>query len=232
MAASDESGAGAAAWWASAGLLLVGTGGLVGFSLGSSNNLAQFLDVFASAVLFALAAAASGAFFGFLFGVPRTLASTESGPAEMGASGVRANTNLEQVSDWLTKILIGATITQLGNFPSAAAKLFNAMAPALGSDAGDAAAFAGSIVIYFAVFGFLTGWLVTRLFLGQAMRNADATRLLATANAMESVDPDKAAELRVVAEELATTPATWPTSRVSSQLDTLIGEVEKRESTK
>jgi hypothetical protein len=48
---------------------------------------------------------------------------------------------------------------------------------------------------------------------------------------MESVDPDKAAALRVVVEELATTPATWSTSRVSSQLDTLIGEVEEREST-
>jgi hypothetical protein len=48
---------------------------------------------------------------------------------------------------------------------------------------------------------------------------------------MESVDPDKAAALRVVAEELATTPATWSTSRVSSQLDSLLGEAEEKEST-
>lgn len=40
------------------------------------------------------------------------------------------------------------------------------------------------------------------------------------------------AALRVVAEELATTPATWSTSGVSSQLDSLIGEAEEKESTR
>lgn len=125
----------------------------------------------ASAILFAGASFAVGGVIGFLFGVPRTLTS-DVGPDERAASRIRPNTNLEQVSDWLTKLLIGATLVELVNIPSGAARLFEAMAPALGAE-DVSAAFAGGLVAYFAALGFLAGWLVTRLYLGKAMRQAD-----------------------------------------------------------
>ena len=129
------------------------------------------LAVIASAILFAGASFAVGGVIGFLFGVPRTLTS-DAGPDERAASRIRPNTNLEQVSDWLTKLLIGATLVELRNIPSGAARLFEAMAPALGAE-DVSAAFAGGLVVYFAALGFLAGWLITRLSLGKAMRQAD-----------------------------------------------------------
>ena len=78
-------------------------------------------------VLLALCAAVLGGLIGFLFGIPRSLQT--SGPVQDHASvdaatstierssvaGYRSNTNLEQISDWLTKILVGVGLIQ---FPS------------------------------------------------------------------------------------------------------------------
>ncbi len=146
--------------------------GIAGIALFAS-QVDPFLSVLASGLLFAAAAFAAASLLGFLFGVPRTLTSEQGGVVDGALRGrIMANTNLEQVSDWLTKILIGVTLVQLSHVPSGAARLFNAMAPSLGAQDSSAAT-AGAIVIYFAALGFLTGWLLTRLFLGRAMRNAD-----------------------------------------------------------
>ena len=63
--------------------------------------------------------AVSGASFvlgfviGFLFGVPRTIESNNSVSSVNSQTRVQANTNLEQISDWLTKILVGVGLTQI-----------------------------------------------------------------------------------------------------------------------
>lgn len=174
------------------------------------------LSTFASAFLFSIASLAVGVFFGFLFGVPRTHTREPTGTTvELAStSEIHANTNLEQISDWLTKLLIGATLVQLANVPSAAARLFDAMAPALGGTASSAA-LAGGIVIYFVVLGFLMGWLNARLYLGTAMQNADAAALLfAAKQAQERGEPDEAealmreAQARVVKSGSAGPPTT------------------------
>src|SRR4051794_33887578 len=79
---------------------------------------------FGSAVLFGLAAEACGGLLGLLFGVPRTI--DPEGGERKGAARVSygANTNLEQISDWLTKILVGLGLTQLGPIRAAAGDLF------------------------------------------------------------------------------------------------------------
>jgi hypothetical protein len=132
---------------------------------------------FAAGVMFAAAALISGSLFGFLFGVPRELASPTVVRAADGTiqSSNAPNTNLEQVSDWLTKILLGATLTQLGNIGSGLSHLFSAQAPALGSGPS-AAVMAGAVDIFMAGIGFLFGWLHTRLFLGKLMDQLDAAR--------------------------------------------------------
>jgi hypothetical protein len=55
-----------------------------------------------------------GALTGFLFGVPRVRSTSDSSNSETSKSpltfslrGYQANTNLEQISDWLTKIIVG-----------------------------------------------------------------------------------------------------------------------------
>src|SRR5262245_8259356 len=84
-------------------LLLGGaTGGgallLFPLALGLQGAL-PLLGALGAGALLAGAAALVGALLGFLFGIPRTLQADPSHPEE-GRSTV--NTNLEQISDWLT----------------------------------------------------------------------------------------------------------------------------------
>src|SRR5262245_24939954 len=85
---------------------------VIGFIIVFSQNI----GVKSSAALWSLACLVSGAFIGFLFGIPRVLEEarkTEENQRnkrqenKSAAYRVQVNTNLEQVSDWLTKIIVG-----------------------------------------------------------------------------------------------------------------------------
>jgi hypothetical protein len=135
--------------------------------------------------MFAAASVAAGGLIGLLFGVPRTVDRQAAPSTVEGAQGtpsvaanIGANTNLEQISDWLTKIIVGVGLVQLGTIKSGAGRLFGNMAASLGGEP-EGAPFAGAIVIYFSVLGFFFGWLFARLRLGVAMSNADAAIFLA-----------------------------------------------------
>jgi hypothetical protein len=54
-----------------------------------------------------------GFVLGFLFGVPRVQT-----PDDNSKSPLQANTNLEQISDWLTKLLTGAALASLKDCPA------------------------------------------------------------------------------------------------------------------
>jgi hypothetical protein len=67
-----------------------------------------------------------GTVLGFIFGIPRSLSSTSAaiaqnviagGSPQSSALNVLPNTNLEQLSDWLTKILVGVGLTQITQLP-------------------------------------------------------------------------------------------------------------------
>ena len=68
------------------------------------------------------AALIAGGFFGFLFGIPRYLATP--GPMQ-----VQPNTNLEQISDWLTKVLVGVGLTQIGKIYNSVQGISDALRP-------------------------------------------------------------------------------------------------------
>src|SRR5216684_1230684 len=74
-------------------------------------------------LLIAGAALAAGVLIGFLFGIPRTQQKEgqKSDPtigSQPGvADGYGVNTNLEQISDWLTKIIVGVGLVQLTVIP-------------------------------------------------------------------------------------------------------------------
>lgn len=151
------------------------------------------LRVFGAAVLVAGAASAAGALFGFLFGVPRVKTAEGQDAARYGP-----NTNLEQISDWLTKVLVGATLTQINEIPGLSGRLFGNLREAFG-DAADSAAVGGAVVVSYSIIGFIGAWLLARLHLGRAMSSADARamRLFEEASQAESAgDVAKATELR------------------------------------
>jgi len=90
--------------------------------------------------------------------------------------GYRANTNLEQISDWLTKILVGVGLTQIKELQSGLISLSAFAAQGLGAQA-HSQVFAFVLLSYYAVVGFLFGYLWTRLFLAGALRVADQAAL-------------------------------------------------------
>jgi hypothetical protein len=82
----------------------------------------------ATALALSAASAVSGLLLGFVFGVPRVLAADR--PRSTGTGGgIAANTNLEQISDWLTKILVGVGLTQFAAIIGGARRLFSAVGP-------------------------------------------------------------------------------------------------------
>jgi tetratricopeptide (TPR) repeat protein len=138
-------------------------------------------SVFAIAVLVAGAAFLGGALLGFLFGIPRLLANDAAAAPAAAAGGAPAaparspyapNTNLEQISDWLTKILVGVGLVELGKISKGTKKLVDFLAPALGGPT-TGPSFGLAVLFLYAVSGFLIVYLVTRVYLGRAFAQAD-----------------------------------------------------------
>jgi hypothetical protein len=121
-----------------------------------------------------MAAFLAGGAIGFLFALPRsvTVGIPGDGGAPSRAVTVRPNTNLEEVSDWIVKIIVGLTLTQLGKIPSAASRLFVLLGRALGGSPQDTA-FIGALVVFAVLAGLIFGWLGTRMFIGRWMAASD-----------------------------------------------------------
>ena len=79
---------------------------------------------------------------------------------------------MEQISDWLTKILVGVGLTQLTALPEISKRLGEYFGVAIGATEG-ASRIAIIIIVFFSVSGFLFGYLWTRLFLGSELARAD-----------------------------------------------------------
>jgi hypothetical protein len=110
------------------------------------------------------AALISGAFLGFLFAVPRAQPETSEG-STLGERGIRRslliNTNLEQVSDWLTKTIVGVALVELGRMLPALNRLVVALAAVYGGGPA-ATVVAAAILIFFPIMGFFAGYITTR----------------------------------------------------------------------
>jgi hypothetical protein len=146
-----------------------------------SDGLTHYLLRVGYCALLAGASAMIGGLIGLLFGIPRRLQATD-GEGEGAASGAQGrlyggNTNLEQISDWLTKILVGVGLTQLSGLGEAVGRIGEVAASGLPGHPG-AEVFAICIVLYFGVGGFILGYLWTRLYLGRALSEAERAQTL------------------------------------------------------
>ncbi len=133
----------------------------------------------------------SGALTGFLFGIPHARDGvTEPSPpvakkdgADDGsgtvgeASRYKPSTSLEQISDWLTKIIVGVGLTQLNKIPGKLDGLAGYIANGIGPDPANKP-FALAVIIYFLVCGFLFGFLWSRLDMMRAFAEAETLRRL------------------------------------------------------
>ena len=132
-------------------------------------------DAFGLGLAIALAAGMTGGLLGFLFAIPRNPGlPAGAGPVDR----YRSNSNLEEISDWLTKILVGLGLVQFGRLMDGGRTLVDALASALGTTESGSATFAAALLVIFAVSGFLGAYIMTRVYLGpvfalseQAMRS-------------------------------------------------------------
>lgn len=167
------------------GLALLGIGVFAAFQ----PDLAAFASVLTVALLLATTCLLVGGLVGFLFAIPRSLQQGEEPPPEAAEepqdedvapqqarqrrrAGYQANTNLEQISDWLTKILVGVGLTQLGEIRTGFLALAEYFGPALGGTAASGP-FTVVVVATFLTCGFLVGYLWSRLYLASAFSRAD-----------------------------------------------------------
>jgi hypothetical protein len=114
-------------------------------------------------MLTGLASFLGGCLVGFLFGIPRVVS---SGDLRRGTSGYAPSSNLAEVSDWLTKVLLGAGLVQITRLGKPISGLIDNVAGGLhtagvASGLGPAKVMAGVIVLGYAVIGLLDGFVVT-----------------------------------------------------------------------
>jgi hypothetical protein len=146
-----------------------------------------------------------GVFIGFLFGIPKILqgGSQNAAPAanpqpaqttQMNTAAPTAsagstspftyqqqvNTNLTEISDWLTKIIVGLGLVNLTKIPHYLQIIANIPAKALilkGENGDMAFAFAYSTIVTYSLLGFLFGYIITRIFLAKLFLDADRSSL-------------------------------------------------------
>ena len=112
----------------------------------------------------ALAALLVGLFTGFLIGIPRVVS---SGEFRLTADRFSPSSNLAEISDWLTKLLLGAGLVSLSRLGGPIGKLIDGVAGGLHGKTSDPAVIqaakvtAGTIMIAFTVLGLLVGYIVT-----------------------------------------------------------------------
>lgn len=149
------------------------------------------LAVFGIGLVGAGASVAAGFLLGFIFGIPRAIARIEGGiggpsnganadsermeKSRIETDKFKANSNLVEISDWLTKIFVGVGLVELAKIPSKMSALARYFAGGLRSCSKcdeyyirSSEVLAMVIIVFFGVCGFLLGYLWARLYLQKA----------------------------------------------------------------
>jgi hypothetical protein len=115
----------------------------------------------------------AGWVLGFLFGHPEIIEKED--PADKRTRRVKQNSSLAQVTDWLTKAIVGVGLVQAQNIMRWVHSMATELGKALDGGATGGAGYAVmlGVLVVFPILGFLTGYLVTRTFLVLALCRAD-----------------------------------------------------------
>jgi Putative Ig domain len=117
-------------------------------------------------MLTSLTAFLGGCLGGFLFGIPRVVSSGQM-RQDTNTPEYTPSSNLAEVSDWLTKLLLGAGLVQLTRLGAPIGSLIDQVAAGLHSTAAGAGTveaakvMAGAMLFGYAVIGLLDGYVVT-----------------------------------------------------------------------
>lgn len=153
-------------------------------------------------LMWALSCLISGAAVGFLFGIPKILQADRPAEETQAAAAYRqqVNTNLEQISDWLTKIIVGLGLINLTSIPPYLGRMAGLLAAGTGDERNTS--FALALIVYFSLLGFLSGYLSTRLFLASAFSKADQLAAEARREGLSLGAAESVNQLRAMAKKL------------------------------
>lgn len=149
------------------GLLAVAVGGAAALAVALSHDRGSGWGDGLRWLLYMLGFGGIAAILGLVFGVPRARAEFSATSTERYSS----NSNLEQISDWLTKLLVGAGLVELKSIAGVARGLGDYLGA--GMSLGNPSGFALSAVVYGLGVGFIIGYLWTRLRLRLLLESSD-----------------------------------------------------------
>lgn len=167
-------------WLATIGVAVL-LAGLVLIVLYAAATRGPHLKYAVVGMLTAAAALGVGVLVGFVLGVPKAVSSGETRIQQKGTGqwDYSPSTNLAEISDWLTKLLLGAGLVGLTQLGRPLGSLINIVASGLdeastpGNANGSAQVMAGSILCTYLVIGVLVGYLVTTLWYFAKLKGRD-----------------------------------------------------------
>jgi hypothetical protein len=163
----------------------------VGESVDRIGGLPAFFRILGTLGILSGASLISGALLGFIFGVPRSVSdpapasrnanvtspssnSTTNDLVQSGSTArVKANTNLEEISDWLTKLLVGVGLSKIEKLPESLKSASAALDPVL-CPVSHGGAIGVAVCCAFGVAGFSWGYFEARTSLMRVFANAES----------------------------------------------------------
>lgn len=149
-----------------------------------------FITNLSLGLLIAGSALTMGCLTGFIFAIPKQSKIKDSNLSRP-IKGYIGNDNLIEISDWLTKIIVGVSLTQLTSIP----RYLKLMGEYVGITFGGAntgAVGSAAIVVYFLICGFMFTYLWTRIYFARILDNAEVDEGL---NVQLEVEKNRSAEL-------------------------------------
>lgn len=146
--------------------VVLGTIGLIGYPISIDKIDASFIFI---GILLAISTFIVGFFTGTLFGMPKR-------NSEMN-SDYSLNNSLVEISDWLTKIIVGLGLVNLKEIPIYLKNLGSYISESSSNNVQSFKIFSICVVIYFSVFGLYIGYNYMRLVLSQKYKESDENLL-------------------------------------------------------
>lgn len=197
--------------------LSIGGIGLVGYSVATQNMISRLVYV---SLLLAAANFVSGFFLGNLFGLPKRNSDGE-------ISKYTLNNSLVEISEWLTKIIVGLGLVNLLKIPSYLKRLAEFVSSSSGIEGKSLDVFCICVVIYFGVLGLYIGYNYMRLVLSPKYKIADDNLLKKEKELKTLVFKQEVANKKIL-EELNDVTLRTNSSDVTVLQEDIISKAEKK----
>ena len=126
-----------------------------------------------AAMLWMTGLALASAVLGMIFAIPKVLSVEPDAINNQQTTSKlwQENTNLFQISDWLTKTIVGAGLVEMKSIPSYVLKVATRMSEgiAINGNVLGARSFCAGIIVYALSMGFIVGYLITRLVINRIL---------------------------------------------------------------